>query len=41
MNVQGAIDVRQTDIHITEPLVPKLSAFEFEMVTETTQITTY
>ena len=28
LNAHGVNDVRQTEIHIAEPLVPKLSAFE-------------
>jgi hypothetical protein len=34
MNVHGTIDVRQTEIYTAEPVVPELSAFEFEMVIE-------
>jgi hypothetical protein len=34
MNVHGTIDVRQTEIHTAEPVVPELSAFESEMVIE-------
>ena len=34
MNVHGVIDVRQTEIHTAEPLVPEPSVFEFEMVIE-------
>jgi hypothetical protein len=33
-NVRGASDVRQTEIHTAEPLVPEPSAFEIEMATE-------
>jgi len=29
-NIHGVGDVRQTGKHTTEPLVPELSAFEFE-----------
>jgi len=32
--VRGVSDVRQTEIHTAEPLVPELRAFEFEMVIE-------
>jgi hypothetical protein len=32
--VHGVNDVRQTEIHTTEPLVPEPSAFEVEMVIE-------
>ena len=32
-NVHGVSDVRQTEIHTEEPLVPEPSAFEVEMVT--------
>jgi hypothetical protein len=31
LNVQGVNDVRQTEIHTAEPLVPKPSAFEVEL----------
>jgi hypothetical protein len=31
LNVHGVNYVRHTDIHIAEPLVPELSAFEFEV----------
>ena len=34
LNVQGVSDVRQTEIHTTEPLVPEPSAIEFEMAFE-------
>jgi hypothetical protein len=34
MIVHGVNDVRQTEIHTTEPLVPEPSAFEVEMVIE-------
>jgi hypothetical protein len=34
LNVNGVNDVRQTDLHITEPLVPEPIAFEFEMAME-------
>ena len=30
-NARGASDVRQTEIHKAEPLVPDLGAIEFEM----------
>jgi hypothetical protein len=33
-SVQGVSYVRQTDIHIAEPLMPEPSAFEVEMATE-------
>ena len=33
-NVHGVNDVRQTEIHTTEPLVPEPSAFEVEMAFE-------
>jgi hypothetical protein len=33
-NVHGVNDVRQTEIHIAEPLVPEPSAFEFELAIE-------
>ena len=34
MNVHGVNDVRQTEIHTTEHLVPQPSAFEVEMAIE-------
>ena len=34
MNVRGDNDVRQTEIHIAEPVVPDPSAFEVEMAIE-------
>jgi hypothetical protein len=36
LTVHGVNDVRQTEIHTAEPLVPELSAFEFEMAIEIT-----
>jgi hypothetical protein len=34
LNVHGVDDVRQTEIHTAEPLVPEPSAFDFEMAVE-------
>jgi hypothetical protein len=34
LNVHGVSDVRQTEIHTAEPLVPEPSAFEVEMAIE-------
>jgi len=34
LNVHGVNDVRHTEIHTAEPLVPKLSAFEVELPIE-------
>jgi hypothetical protein len=34
LNVHGVNYVRQTEIHIAEPLVPEPSAFEFEVAIE-------
>ena len=34
LNVHGFYDVRQTEIHIAEPLVPEPSAIEVELATE-------
>jgi len=31
LNVHGAKDVRQAEIHTVEPLVPEPSVFEFEL----------
>ena len=37
MNVQGVNDVRHTEIHTVEPLVPEPSGLEVEMAIETLQ----
>ena len=34
LNVQGVNDVRQTEIHTAEPLLPEPSAFEVELAIE-------
>jgi hypothetical protein len=34
LNIHGVNDVRQTEVHAAEPLVPEPSAFEVEMVIE-------
>jgi hypothetical protein len=34
LNVHGVNDVRQTEVHTAEPLVPEPSAFEVEMAIE-------
>ena len=34
LNVHGVNDVRQTEIHTAEPLVPEPSAFEGELANE-------
>ena len=34
LNVHGVNDVRQTEIHTAEPLVPEPGAFEVELPTE-------
>jgi hypothetical protein len=34
LNVHGVNDVRQTEIHTAEPLVPEPSTFEYEMAIE-------
>ena len=36
-NVHGVSNVRQTEIHTAEPLVPELGAFEVEMAVEKLQ----
>jgi len=43
LNIHGVSDVRQTEIHSAEPLVPEASAFEIEMAIEKLkrQITRY
>jgi len=33
-SVHGVSELRQTEIHTAQPLVPELSAFEVEMATE-------
>ena len=40
-NVHGANDVRQTDIHTTEPLVPEPSVYEFELAVEKINFTNH
>ena len=40
-NVHGIKDVRQTKIHIVEPLVPQSRAFEAEMATEKLKVTNH
>ena len=37
LNVPRVSDVRQTEIHSAEPIVPELSAFEVELATEKLQ----
>jgi hypothetical protein len=34
LNIHGVKDVRQTEVHTAEPLVPESSAFEIEMAIE-------
>jgi hypothetical protein len=34
LNIRGVNDVRQTEVHTAEPIVPEPSAFEVEMTTE-------
>jgi hypothetical protein len=34
LNIHGANDVKQTEVHTAEPLVPEPSAFEVEMAIE-------
>ena len=45
LNVHGVNDVRQTELHTAEPLVPEPSAFDVEMAVgklkEKTQLTRY
>ena len=41
MNIHGVNDVRQTEIHTAEPLVPEPSAFEFELAIEELKFTNY
>ena len=41
MNEHGVSDVRQTEIHKTEPLLPESSAFDFGMTTEELKVTNH
>jgi len=41
MNTHGFNDVRQTEIHTAEPLVPKASASEVELAIEKLKGTNY
>jgi len=34
LNIHGVNDVRQTEIHTAKPLVPELSAFDFDLAIE-------
>ena len=34
LNVHGVYDIKHTDIHTTEPVMPEPSAFEVELATE-------
>jgi hypothetical protein len=34
LNIHGVNDIRQTEIHTAEPLMPEPSAFEFELIIE-------
>jgi len=34
LNIHGVNDIRQTEIHTAEPLVPEPNAFEVELTTE-------
>jgi hypothetical protein len=38
LHVHGVDDVRQTEVHTAEPLVPELNAFEVEMAIEKLKI---
>ena len=40
-NVHGIKDIRQTEIHPAEPLVPQLRAFEVDMATEKLRVTNH
>ena len=40
-NAHGISEVRQTEIHTAEPLVPEPSAFEFEMSIEKLEVTNH
>jgi len=41
LNVHGVNDVRQTEIHTAEPLVPEPRVFEFELVIEKLKVTNH
>ena len=40
-NIHGVNDVRQTEIHTAEPLVPESSAFEIELAVEKLKFTNH
>jgi hypothetical protein len=41
LNIHGVNDVRQTEIHTAEPLVPESSAFDFGMAFEKLKVTNH
>jgi len=41
LNAHGVNDVRHTEIHTAEPLVPETSAFEVEMAIEKLNVTNH
>jgi len=41
LNVHGVNDIRQTEIHTAEPLVPQSRAFEIELAIENLRSTRY
>ena len=41
LNVHGVHDIKHTDIHTSEPLVPEQSAFEVELAIEKLNVTNY
>jgi hypothetical protein len=41
IHVRGVNDVRQTEIHTAEPLVPEPSAFEIELAIEKFKVTNH
>ena len=38
-SVRGVMDLRQTEIHTAQPIVPELSAFDFKMAIEKVIVT--
>ena len=41
LNVHGVNDIRQTEIHTAEPLVPETSAFEVDLAIEKLKVTNH
>ena len=41
LNIHGVNDVRQTELHMAEPLVPEPSGFELELAIEKQKVTNH